>query len=269
MQLDGQSNTYRQHMAFQIIRHAFRMIFGNFGQALRVSVGPYLLLLAALLGIGLLAGVQNFAFSTDGELLQGPDGFSPLVFLGVIFIILFGLFVFGWVAVSWHRFILLEEYTGALPAVTDRPIWPYVGRSFLYGFLLVLVAMPMFLILSLIAAPLGGFALIIATLIVAIALTYGWFRIAIALPSIAVGKPITLGQAWTASAGISSTILGVAFLLMAFNSVAGIGVTMVTNISVILGVICEIALQWTTLMLGVSILTTFYGHLIEKRPLVD
>ena len=32
-------------MAFQIIRHAFRMIFGNLGQALRCSIGPYVILI--------------------------------------------------------------------------------------------------------------------------------------------------------------------------------------------------------------------------------
>ena len=35
----------------------------------------------------------------------------------------------------------------------------------------------------------------------------------------------------------------------------------------IIGFALDIALQWTVLMLGVSILTTFYGHLIEGRDL--
>lgn len=256
-------------MAFQIIRHAFRMIFGNFGQALRVSVGPYLLLVIAIIAFGFLFSAQDSTFSPDGQLQPGMNGFGPLFFLGAVFVFLFALFVFGWVAVSWHRFILLEEFTQKLPAITDRPIWPYVGRSFLYAFLLALAAVPMFFILGLVASPLGGLGFVIISFFILALLAYGWFRIAIALPSVAVGKPISLGQAWVASSGISGTIFGVAFLLMAFNAVAGIVVSMLAGISIILGGLGEIALQWTTLMLGVSILTTFYGHLIEGRPLMD
>ena len=31
--------------------------------------------------------------------------------------------------------------------------------------------------------------------------------------------------------------------------------------------VINMALNWVTLMLGISVLTTLYGHLVERRPL--
>ena len=265
-------------MAFQIIRHALRMIFGNLGQALRCSIGPYvILILGYILAFTIFGGSMRMMgpgqMGTPEMMGDGGAGLVLLVFL----LIPFTLFVISWVAVSWHRFILLEEYSGILPAVSDRPIWPYAGRSLLYGLLVGLAAIPVFIVASLIAAPMAGpgmgggvspLALIIFVLVTAI-LTYLWFRIAIALPAVAVGKPITMGQAWEASKGMSGTIFGVAFLLMAINGIATILTTQIAMILGPLAFLIDLAVQWTILMLGVSILTTFYGHLIEKRPLID
>ncbi len=36
----------------------------------------------------------------------------------------------------------------------------------------------------------------------------------------------------------------------------------------IVGQLVTLAVSWTTLMVGASILTTLYGHLVEKRDLV-
>lgn len=251
-------------MAFHIIRHAFLMIFSNLGQALRVSIGPYLLLIAAVAGTFLVLGFPSLSQIDPTTGAIDPDAVAAINPLGLVvapFMIAFGLFVFGWVAVSWHRFILLEEYAGFLPAVSGRPIWPYVGRSFLYGLLLTLVAIPLVLVFGMF----GPFLLVIPGAI----LTFLWFRIGLALPSIAVGKPISMGQAWSASSGMSGTILGVAFLLMLINGAASIVVDQIAPIAGIIAFVLELVLQWVTLMLGVSILTTLYGHLIENRPLID
>ncbi len=262
-------------MAFQIIRHAFRMIYDNLGQALRVSVGPYLILVIASVVAITLADLPT-AFVVDPS-AGVPVGLSPLVFLAIIALLVFGLFVFGWVAVSWHRFILLEEYAGALPAVAGRPIWPYVGRMMLYGFFVVIAAIPIFFVFGLVAAPFAsgpndsqpvivvGFFVFLASAL----LTFIWFRIALALPGVAVGKPISIGEAWSATSSMAGTIFGVAFLLMGINGIAGLVVGQVSALLPIIGFVLNILVQWVTLMLGVSILTTFYGHLIEKRPLVD
>lgn len=256
----------RRSMAVQILRHAFTMIFGNMGQALRVSIGPYaLLILVVVVGLMMIGTPEDGLFDQSGA----PDisATGVLVLTGIA---VFALFVFGWVAVSWHRFILLEEYAGVLPAVADRPIWPYIGRSILYGFLMIAIAIPIFFIVGLVAAPfmsLGGS--LIVFVVASTVLTYIWFRIALALPSVAVGKPISLGEAWAASSGLSGTIFGVAFLLMLINGLSDIVIDSIAPTLPIIGFAMSVAMQWLLLMLGISILTTFYGHLIEKRPLID
>ncbi len=265
-------------MAFQIIRHAFRMIFGNLGQALRCSIGPYAIL---ILGVAVLfAAFGGPMRMMDPDQMGRPemmgDGGTGTVLL-VFLLIPFMLFIVSWVAVSWHRFILLEEYAGILPAISGRPIWAYAGRSIIYGLLVGLAAVPLFIVASLIAMPMAGpgmggvtspLTLVVFVLVTAV-LTYLWFRIALALPAVAVGKPITMGQAWEASKPMSGTIFGVAVLLMAINGVATILTTQIAMVLGPLAFLIDLAVQWTILMLGVSILTTLYGHLIEKRPLID
>ncbi|WP_159086883.1 hypothetical protein [Loktanella sp. Alg231-35] len=264
-------------MAFQIIRHAFRMIFGNLGQALRASVGPYIVLIVGYLAVYAMVG-QTGAFM---QLASGagsiPEDAGGVFVLALLVLVPFTLFVLAWIAVSWHRFILLEEYSGILPAVSGRPIWPYVGRSILYGLLIVLLAIPLVFVVGFIASPFlssGSQALLsLPALMVFIAVTavlsFVWFRIGLALPSVAVGEPITMGAAWAASRDMSGTIFGVALLLMAINGIATLLVNQISGIAPVVGVVVDLALQWTILMLGVSILTTLYGHLIEKRPLID
>ena len=119
------------------------MIFNNFGQALRVSVGPYLLLVLATV---LIFGSAS-SFEQLGDLASGNLPPEQLVtaggsiVIGTLVLLILFVFVAAWVAVSWHRFILLEEYSGIIPAISGRPIWPYIGRSFVYGLFIGLVAL--------------------------------------------------------------------------------------------------------------------------------
>ena len=267
-------------MALHIIRHAFRMIFGNFEQALRVSVGPFLILIACAyplttmpIGETFLAVIPDPFADDIGESIGSVD---PLVIIYLIFLIFLTLFVFGWVAVAWHRFILLEEYHGLLPAAMGRPIWPYVWRSISYGFLVLLAGIPLLFVVGIVAGilirldvllPLAD--LFINAFIIGGVLGWIWFRIALALPSVAVGKPIKISNAWSASARMSGTVFGIAILIALINMIAGWLAEMASSELALLGYIIDLAIQWLTLMLGVSVLTTLYGHLIEKRPLIE
>ncbi|MDX8353121.1 hypothetical protein SLH47_12160 [Cognatiyoonia sp. IB215182] len=253
-------------MALQILRHAFFMIYRNFGQALRVSVGPYLVLLA---GFALFVALFQERLNLLGSpgTLSGAD--AGIIFLALIGMAIFGLLIFSWVAVSWHRFVLLEEYTGALPALSDRPIGAYAGRSILYALLLVIFAIPLVLVLG----PLATIGPLVMQWVVGLALvsvlTFVWLRIALALPSVAVGQPIRMGEAWAASAPLSGAIFGVSVLLVGLSGFADSLSTAVMVAIPVVGVVLNIAIQWLIIMLGVSILTTLYGHLIEKRPLIN
>lgn len=241
-------------MAWRIVQHAFSMIFGNIGQALRVSVGPGLILIVVM---GILA-------------IAAP----AMLFLGSFLIVL----IFAWIAVSWHRFILLEEYTGLLPAVNDRNIGGYVGQSFLLGFLLILILIPILLIGGGLVSVLydgdlehlmqgTSITAVVLYIIAFVFLGYIMMRWSIKLPAVSVGKPITLKEAWAATKPMSMTILGVNVIILLINFVPAFIFGFVFAALPIVGTVIDIAFQWLTLMLGVSVLTTLYGHLIEGRDL--
>ena len=61
------------------------------------------------------------------------------------------MFTFGWIAVTWHRYILLEEYPGVVPSISDRPIGTYIARMLMIVLQMSCVMIPlMFLVLPLI-----------------------------------------------------------------------------------------------------------------------
>ncbi|MDO6590440.1 hypothetical protein DS901_17750 [Loktanella sp. D2R18] len=254
------------------------MIFNNFGQALRVSVGPYALLIAVSALIFWSLGL----ISVLGEIAAGQvapeqlQSFGGSIIIGVLAVVVLAVFVAAWVAVSWHRFILLEEYSGILPAMSGRPIWPYVGKSMLLGLLIVVLGMVIGLILGLVLIPLSAFGeaalvlggAVISMLMVAI-LSLMWFRMGVALPATAVGKPIKLGEAWEATSKVNGTIIGIVLIIAVVSFIAGVATQGLYEIHPILGVVTDLFVQWVNLMIGVSILTTLYGHVIEGRPLID
>lgn len=256
-------------MAWQLVRHAFVMIFSNLGQALKVSVIPYALLIAAWVFFFVSSGIP---MSADPEVMGASAGaFGIVAFLLFLALIVFSVFVFGWVAVSWHRFILREEYTALIPAVNDRPIWPYAGRSLWIGLIITLIAIPVFMVVGFIAAPFASVSLIVPALAMLAGITvlaYLWMRWAVALPSIAIGEPMKGSEAWAATAPYSKTILMVVLILMAINVIPAILLEGVYAAAPIVGFVVDVAMQWITVMLGLSVLTTLYGHIIEKRPLV-
>ena len=245
-------------MALKIFLHTFRMIFGNLGQALKISIGPYMILMICVFAV--LAIVSTTADGTVG--VTPLMGILPLILLPVV------LFVTAWVAVSWHRFILLEERAGILPAWKDRPIWPYAGRAILLILIISLAALPLLFIVGLVSAGIP----ILALPVLAVAFTLLGFvglKMGVSLVGTALGKPMPAGEVWKATDRINGDIFGVVVLLVLFNTIPGLILTGLSAFVPIIGFVLSIALDWLTTMLGISILTTIYGHVIENRPLVD
>jgi hypothetical protein len=254
------------------------MIFNNLGQALRVSIGPYVLLIVVSVSVfwslgllPLLAQVGADQVAPEQLLASGGS-----IILAILVTVVFAVFVAAWVAVSWHRYILLEEYSGILPTVSGRPIWPYVGVSMGLGFLIAILGLIIGMIMGLVLIPfsaagsaglyLGG--AIVGILMIAI-LSLMWFRMGVALPATAVGKPIKLSEAWEATSKINGTIIGIVLTIAVVSFIAGVATQGLYGIHPIMGAIADLFVQWVNLMIGVSILTTLYGHVIEGRPLID
>ena len=251
-------------MGWEIVRHSFAMLFRNLGKALRISVGPFLIgLVVSFLILGVF-GSNLDALPQDIEQGQLP----PELALAVLLIVLVFSFVSAWIAVAWHRFILLEDYPGLLPPLAGRPVWRYIGKTILLVCVIILVTIPALIVFTLFNSvlmyPVSIFIQSILTLGLALYVGNMWFRFAIVLPATAIARPMRFGEAWRATAPYGNAILGTCVILFLINT----GISLVSaSLPPPLAGLLGLATSWITIMLGISILTTLYGVIVERRTL--
>lgn len=174
-----------------------------------------------------------------------------------------------WVAVAWHRFVLLEERaTTILPAFNRTLIVAYLIKTLLL--LLVVLVVSFFV---------GGFFGFVssATKNVWIALFAGsvitatglWttFRVSPMLPAAALGETMSLKDAWVSTKEHSGSLFILVILLVVATNAFNFLVSSVLAGSVVLLIVVGVVQTWFLLMLNISILTTIYGVAVEKRPL--
>ena len=249
-----------------IVKHGVDMLLRNLGAALRVSAGPFLIAvivsaLLAALGLG-----AAFAPGMGAGQLPGA-GWGFGLFLGGLLTMILWLFVFSWVAVAWHRFILKEERPGLLPPLRTDLVWPYLGRSILIAIILIVAAIPLGFVFTLVAG--GSQSLVVASIVgLLMALVLGWIgtRLSLVLPASAVERSMSLGESWAATAPASGAIFLVVLILALINFVLGSLFGLALGDSLVSAAL-SLIVQWFLTMLGLSILTTLYGHLVERRPL--
>lgn len=247
-----------------IVRHGVDMLLRNLGMALRISVGPFVILALATLALGAVGlGVGHSMMGGASDAAMGAAMAGGL--LGGLLWLLLYLVTFAWVAVAWHRYVLLEEApAGLLPAFRSELVWPYLGRSILLALVMIAVAIPVSLVLGLVAASQSMVATVLAGILMWLALGWIGMRLSLVLPARAVDKPIGMGDSWAATAPAAGAIALLVFLLAVINVVLGLIFGQAPGI---LGGLLSIVLQWFTTMLGLSILTTLYGALVERRQL--
>jgi hypothetical protein len=260
--------TTEQPMAFSIVRHALAMVFGNFGQAMRLSIGPFLIAAGLIYALAeaLEIGAVSLMF-----LAMDPTNSDPLILVFLLVALLIAVFVTAWVAVAWHRFILLEEYVQLMPQLRDRPIGGYVLTSLGIGVWIVLVSFGAGLVLGIFMALTGtGDSIVIGfvggALIGALS-SYVWFRLALVLPGLAIGKRMKLSEAFAATRPLDGTIWQVVFILVFINFLAQTAAGAIAPGSVAVQLILNGVVTWFSFMIGLSVLTTLYGHLMEGRAL--
>jgi hypothetical protein len=249
-------------MGWDIVRHSFSMLFRNIGNALRISIGPILLALVvsvAIVGI-LQINPARIAWELSTNSISGNTG------LAILLLLLLYIFVSAWIAVAWHRFILLEDYPGLLPAVSGRPIMPYIGKTLLLGLVMMLALIPALLVIGLLSAvfdPTSGLFSIIGIGLM-LYFSYMWLRFGLVLPATAVGRPMGVTEAWRATAPHANAILGTGALLIVINAGASVvSAVMPQTVALVL----DLVVSWITLMIGTSVLTTLYGVIVERRTL--
>ncbi len=253
-------------LGWQIFVHSVRMVFGNLKQVLQITVGPALIATIVIVGLFMALGIPLEVFDESAvELPPGVSAGSVFVFvfvlLAVIFITMF------WIAVSWHRFILLEEYpTGILPIFRFDRILAYFGRILLLGILMMVAYIPMLLVFAVLGEGLAGLSVILM-IVYSIFLVICFYRLSIILPAAAIGSPISLSDAWNNTTGVGGAILLLLLVAFLFQVLVQL-VFMALAFIPILGVLLSVFFGTLVLpMINVSIFTTMYGVFIEKREL--
>jgi hypothetical protein len=255
-------------VAWNIVRHAFVIVFGNLKEALRASLVPFLILIGVLFVLMTTLGLPVY----QDALVTPPIGQeSSIALAGFISIPLY-MFIFAWVAVTWHRYILLEEYPATVPAVANRPIGAYIGRTLMMTLQLVLVMIPVMLLVIPFIGNAGTLMLntgsgLIFSIVIGSILSFFWLRIGVSLPAVAVGKPMSSREAWTETKPVWQTILGASVIMVALNLAVTLAFSLLFTGIPLISYVLSVAMQWVTMMVGVSVLTTIYGHVVEGRPL--
>ena len=260
-------------LGFQLFLHALRMILGNFGAAVRVS-------LPSLVAIVVVAGLSITLFPALGmiehpammETAPFSAGGVAMVFLSAVAMAV----AFLWSAVAWHRFILLEEYPGATgPRWNGAAIWRYFVAGIVLGLVLVLLGVALGIVVGIASFAFGrpggdgamvlGAVLMFALVVVPLILVS--YRLSPILPAAAVGERLSIKDAWAATRGAFWPFLILAIVTSLASWALGLPTPILMRASLVLGLIWTIAVQWVTMLFGVSILTTIYGYFVEKRNL--
>lgn len=250
----------------RIFIHAVRMVLGNLNVAFRIAG----VLLVIFLGMNLALGDAYLTgmpvSNTTGPMMQT----SGLAFLFSVLQLIFGL----WVAVAWHRFILLEETPGAyLPAWNGAANWAYLKAGFVLGLIVLLAVIPMMMIAGLLMAPMfmatspSIFAGLMAFLIMYIPAAYIAYRLSPTLPAAAIGDRMGLKDAWVETSPSGSAFVVLTVVSVAAGWLIGTPTMLLASVSTTLAMLWSAIAQWVTVLVGASILTTIYGRYVQKRDL--
>lgn len=260
-----------------LVKHAINLVLRNFGAAVRASFGP--IVIAALVMI-----VVNMALGFGTTLVPYGAIFNPLqtniepsaqvvgtAMVSIVVNLFVFFFVLSWIAVTWHRYVLLEENPPVLPRLDGKPIVAYIGRAIILFIVVLMIGLPLMTLFAMAFGPalVNGsiVSALVFNLLLTMLLSYVWMRFALVLPAVSVDEKMTIGESWASSGQYSSAIWIVVLLLALVNFVLNLPSQLIYPAWPEGGFVLSIAASWFSLMLGFSILTTLYGHIVEGRPL--
>jgi hypothetical protein len=211
----------------------------------------------------------------EAELKAHPEKAAKFLFSMIAGIGL-AMLAFSSIAVSWHRYVLLDEVPQGLAALrVDSIVWRYFGNLVLLGLLMVVLALPLSLVPFglFLSTPTLGIAVLIAYMIfVMLPMLY---RLSIKLPAIALGRQdFRMGDAWNVSKGNWWQIVGVGLLYSMASWALGLVLMAVATVlnavfGPVIGFWFDIALQtvvnWVFTVMGITLLTSLYGFFVEQR----
>ena len=257
----------------EIFLHSAKLLVRNLPQALRASLVPSL-----IIGATFWMTMRTIPIDKLFEMQENPEQYADeagqILLAMLIFLAVF-LFCTSWIAVAWHRYVLVEEDPGAIPPLHLEAIGSYVWRGFMIGLVMLI---PAFILSALGAAVVGpggelgpgGLSvvqLLLFFLIVMVPLLVLFYRLATVLPGYALGKRHGFFDGWSATEGAMGTLFSVAIIATLVNVVLNVLVEALGQAGSTVDLIVGLVTLWVQTMLGISVLTTLYGHYVEKRAL--
>lgn len=255
-----------------ILRKSISIVIDNFGQALRISGAIFVLSVFAATALNvIMTGSLIVKMPVIDPAVQ-PTPEQQAEIARNTFTILAGSMIFfvamSWIAVAWHRYVLLEEDTNQLfPHWNSGRVFGYIWKTLLVGISIgLLIVFPFILVSSVIGAaglqgllPLLGLGMFIC-------FYYMFFRMGLALPALAVDQKMNLKAAFQDTKELSNEIWGLAAMVVTLTVFVSVLIGLIAPNN-ILGVLITSVFQWFMVMISASLLTTLYGHAIERRPL--
>lgn len=235
----------------QIFMHSVRQVLGNLVPALQVSA--------------VLFGVQQVFV-----ILLGGRGSADNMVLGIV-----GMLVIAatslWIAVGWHRYVLLNEQPSIVPPVHMDRLVAYLIKTVIIVVILIIPSIVTVLVLGPLAPKLamsgGMFALTLVSGVITVPLFTLFLMFSPALPGTAVSGQSGLNAAFNATKGdwVQMFVLAAAVMLLQVAA-AILGLYVFSKIPMGL-MVWNIVSGWFVTMVGISVITTLYGHYMENRAL--
>lgn len=254
---------------WNIFIHSARMVFGNLGAALRISgvlYAAYMVINAYFL----------LTYSDDLLILQKtmeagiipptlPSGLFPTMILNFVV----GLLSSLWIAVLWHRFVLLSEVPQSVfPPLYAGMIAAYLGKTIQLSLLLALVGVMLGMLLGLALGPLlGGFAASAIPLTLLGVLLFVSYRLGLVFPAVAMEAPVSFKTSWDKTQAAAGSIGQLAIIAVVFVLLIQIPSNMNPDPTSVVNLIYSYVIGWIAMMVGISVLTTLYGIYVEGREL--
>jgi hypothetical protein len=248
---------------WHIFTHSAGLVFRNFDAALRLSLVPYSVQILAQLYAFLNPDLVAMSTELGGDLPQVTPA-QVAIFLMLQFA---SLGASLWIAVSWHRFVLMEDIArGWVPFFRGDLMLGYLGRSILLALLMavavLIVSIPAGLMMS--AIPGATIALLMGVAVIAM---YVFLRLGVILPAGAVGVKVTLQQAWAATKAEQGAILALCFIIAGCTVVLQIPLLLAGGGGSAFSVVYGLVFGWVATMVGSSLLTSLYGICVEGRSI--
>ncbi len=264
-------------LGFQIFKHSIIQVLGNWQNALRIS-GALWLIVAVILPMIIRMLLTGSPILDAETVLDGFGNGGGSVFFAIFISIILSWVAVSWIAVAWHRYVLKNEMELSvlyIPKTSGGAIAGYMWKGIVLGFVLFLIMIPIGIIFSgigmLVNVEMLGAAAAFIPIFLGIVVTILMLRFSLILPARALNLPIGVGESWGFTSEIRSALWVTSIMLVVTNGFLNFILTSVllgTVVSATILVVFSTVVNWMTMMIGVSILTTLYGICVENRELV-